>query len=128
MILVDTQVIIWILDPKRVNNIGKKARHLIEGSNVYVSSISISEINIKSMIGKLPELNIDMDVINKAGLLCLDYSIDHSNRLKDFQSLAKHDPFDRMLLAQAAREDMLFLTADQTILGLELPYVVDVTQ
>lgn len=54
----------------------------------------------------------------------MPYGMDHAERFGDFHSLARHDPFDRMLLAQALAEDLVFLTADKLLLSMDLKNVV----
>lgn len=124
-ILVDTHVLIWLLEPKKIINIGKKAQQSIESSDVFVSSISVSEIIMKSMIGKLKLENFDNNFISNMNANELKFSTEHAYILDSFPSLVGHDPFDRLLLAQAKSEGMIFLTADKVLLGLGLDFVVD---
>ena len=42
-----------------------------------------------------------------------------------FPALVRHDPFDRMILAQAEAERMTLLTADRTLLVLGQTWIVD---
>jgi len=77
------------------------------------------------MIGKMKMVPNLTEIISESGLVLLDFKADHAETVPDFPSLVRHDPFDRMLLAQASAEGMTFLTADTTLLGLNLPFVVD---
>nr|WP_285594613.1 PIN domain-containing protein [Actinomycetospora sp. NBRC 106378] len=43
-------------------------------------------------------------------------------------ALRRHDPFDRLLVAQARALGLTLLTADRVLLGLDLPFVVDATR
>jgi PIN domain nuclease of toxin-antitoxin system len=126
-VLLDTSATIWLTDNKKAHSIGKEARRLMEKAEiVYVSSISIAEVRIKIMLGKLklvPEL---VKVLEASGLVMLDFKPEHANVIQSFQRLVRHDPFDRMLLAQASSENLVFLTGDQALLELNLPYVIDV--
>jgi PIN domain nuclease of toxin-antitoxin system len=56
------------------------------------------------------------------------FSADHALELTRFGSLIDHDPFDRMILAQASAERCQLLTADQRLLSLDLDFVVDATR
>lgn len=123
-VLLDTHVFIWLSTAKKRFNIGKRARHLIDQSHVYVSPLSFNEIAIKSMLGKMTAGSVSSEEIYAAGLLEIPFSAIHAKRIYDFQSLAHHDPFDRMLLAQAASESMTFITNDKVLLSLNLPFVV----
>jgi PIN domain nuclease of toxin-antitoxin system len=42
-----------------------------------------------------------------------------------FPTLRKHDPFDRMLIAQAKVEEMILLSSDGVLLGLRSALIVD---
>lgn len=125
-VLLDTNALWWLIDRPENSRLGKSARAaILDAELLYVSSISIVEIRIKTMIGKAesrPDLMLD---ITRAGCRELVFSSAHADMLLDFPQLARHDPFDRMLLAQAAREGLIFLTADEVLLGLGLAYVRD---
>lgn len=101
------------------------ARLLLEADGVYVSAISITELHVKTMIGKLnfPQ-NIQREIL-RVGDNPLSFDANDADTLPDFPQLTRHDPFDRMLLAQAARDGLVLLTADEILLGLGLPYVQD---
>lgn len=124
-ILLDTNALLWLLDQTKNHNIGKKSQHLITSSVLYVSPISVTEMHIKHMVGKLKATNITREKLTEANIRVLPYDSHHAERFTDFQSLARHDPFDRMLLAQALAEDMLFMTADKVLLNMNLHNVVD---
>jgi PIN domain nuclease of toxin-antitoxin system len=92
---------------------------------VFASSVSVLEIQIKSMLGKM-KVDVDLiEAIKTAGLKELDFKIVHANELSAFLKLAKHDPFDRMLLAQAQTESMKLMTSDKFLLNLGLSFVLD---
>lgn len=48
-----------------------------------------------------------------------------AHRITDFTECVGHDPFDRMLLAQAAHDGMQLVTADRRLVAMDLPFVVD---
>lgn len=125
-LLLDTHTLIWLLDQVEGGSLGRLAhKHMSEAEVLYASSLSVAEIRIKSMLGKLvsqPEL---LDDIAQAGCTDLPFLSTHADALTKFPQLARHDPFDRMLLAQAVSENARFLTADQFLLSLGLPFVLD---
>lgn len=45
--------------------------------------------------------------------------------MEELPDLARHDPFDRMLLSQARHEDLLLLTSDRQLLELGIDRVID---
>lgn len=121
-ILLDSHLLIWTLndDPR----LSKKARKMILDPNniVYYSSVSIWEISIKhaahpdhvEFSGK--ELS---QYCQEAGFLPVEMYDKHIYALETITRLENapphHDPFDRMLIAQAKAENMLFLTHDSLI-------------
>jgi PIN domain nuclease of toxin-antitoxin system len=126
-ILLDTNALIWIIGETAENSkLGSGARNLIsEAETVSASSVSILEIRIKTMLGKLNSPTDLLENITSAGIKFIAFNELHADMITDFQSLSRHDPFDRMLLAQAKTENMHLLTSDHVLLGLGLPYVVD---
>ena len=121
-LLLDTHILIWALneDPK----LSEKARSLIldPGNAVYYSSVSIWEVAIKHALhpdnvafsGK--ELS---QYCQEAGFLPIEmrdrhvYALETITRADD--APAHHDPFDRVLIAQAKAENLSFLTHDSLI-------------
>ncbi|MCI8415525.1 MAG: type II toxin-antitoxin system VapC family toxin [Ruminiclostridium sp.] len=121
-LLLDTHILIWALneDPK----LSEKARSLIldPGNAVYYSSVSIWEVAIKHALhpdnvafsGK--ELS---QYCQEAGFLPIEmrdrhvYALETITRADD--APAHHDPFDRILIAQAKAENLSFLTHDSLI-------------
>jgi PIN domain nuclease of toxin-antitoxin system len=51
----------------------------------------------------------------------------HADAMRTFPELVRHDPFDRLLVAQAYASDMDFLTADRALLNLGHDFIVDAT-
>ena len=121
-ILLDTHILIWALneDPR----LPEKARELIldENNAVYYSSISIWEISIKHAVhpenvaftGK--ELS---QYCQEAGFLQVEMRDRHVFALEKITRAEgappHHDPFDRMLIAQAKAENMSFITHDSLL-------------
>jgi PIN domain nuclease of toxin-antitoxin system len=115
-LLLDTYVLLWLMAGNaRLNS---RARSLVQESDeVFVSSASIWEIAIKWRVGKIEEdPQVIVDQLEKAGLRELQVTNRHAvaaGRLP----LLHHDPFDRLLIAQAICEPMRLLTADAKLAG-----------
>lgn len=124
MILLDTQVALWLLyAPERV---GRLARQTIEGAeSVAFSSVSIAEITIKKMLGRLDLPDDVARQLERSGLTALTLNADHASAVLSFPELVRHDPFDRLILAHARAERATLLTTDRRLLGLGLAYVID---
>lgn len=126
MMLLDTHALLWLLvdDP----SLGTAARAAIaRADTVHFSSISVSEIAIKHLLGRieLPGGQRFPGIFEEAGLRELPFTARHADALLGEPSLARHDPFDRFLLAQATSERIPLLSADRTLLALGNPLVRD---
>lgn len=125
-ILLDTNALLWQLGLAKPDKLGVQAKNYMEKAEaVFASAVSLVEIQIKTMIGKLDAPADTQTMITDAGNTLLDFSTISADALRDFPMLARHDPFDRMLLAQASQEGLTFMTADTMLLQLDLPYVID---
>ena len=126
MILLDTHALLWLyLDSPRL---GREARELVSRSDaVAYSSVSVAEIVIKHMLGRL-EMPGDGDLpraLAQSGLLELPLTGPDALAMLDVPELARHDPFDRFIYAQALHENCTLLTADATLLTLGSKWVRD---
>lgn len=121
-LLLDTHVVLWLLDDN--SRLGRFARERITNSSaVFVSAASIWEMSIKAASGKLA-LPADLDGgIAASGLQDLPITRGHAMAC-DVTALPHRDPFDAMLVAQAAVERLTLVTADEKLLAA-LPDVVD---
>lgn len=118
-LLLDTHILIWALneDPR----LPEKAREMIldKDNAIYYSSVSIWEISIKHAIH--PE-NVEFtgkelsQFCEEAGFLPVEMRDKHVFALETITRAdgapPHHDPFDRMLVAQAKAENMSFITHD----------------
>jgi PIN domain nuclease of toxin-antitoxin system len=121
-LLLDTHILIWALNED--SRLPDRAREMIlDGSNmIYYSCVSIWEISIKhnnhpdnvEFTGK--ELSI---FCKEAGFLPLEMRDKHVFALETITRAdgapPHHDPFDRMLIAQAKAENMIFVTHDSLL-------------
>lgn len=123
-LLLDTHVLIWALtdDPR----LSAKAREWIldEENTVCCSVVSLWEVALKhaahpdsvSFTGE--EL---AGFCREAGYQTVEMKEKHVFTEENLQRAegepAHHDPFDRMLIAQAKADNMVFLTHDSLLLG-----------
>jgi PIN domain nuclease of toxin-antitoxin system len=115
MYLLDTNILIWLLEGNRAK-VGKKLYDMIANSEkiIYVSVVSYWEIVIKSELGKL-EVPDDLPAqVKAAGFHWLSVDLEPIMELKKLPHLHE-DPFDRLLIAQAQAANLTFITADQLI-------------
>ncbi len=110
-ILIDTHIFLWALaDPSRIND-GKRAELETLANTVYVSSVSIAEIMIKSSIGKLKVEYDPVEMVQQSGFELLDFRGQDALLLKNMPFHHK-DPFDRMLIAQSVANGYYLMTED----------------
>jgi PIN domain nuclease of toxin-antitoxin system len=113
--LLDTSIFLWSLaDPEKLN---RRARTVLEDTKetLWLSAASSWEISIKWAAGKLklPEAPVSYVTgrLSSRGIRSLP--ITHLHALTAGELPRHHlDPFDRMLIAQAQREEMILMTAD----------------
>lgn len=122
--LLDSHVVLWWVDAS--DKLGADARRLIESAPVvYVSAATVWELTIKSMIDRLELVDDFESRLWEAGFEALDVTPEHAAGIRAFPDLARHDPFDRLLLSQSRIEGIDLVTADRLLLGLGLEHLVD---
>ena len=99
--------------------LSKQSRLAISDTDniVYVSAVSLWEIAIQG-IGKLDLPNDFDDALAAQGFRELPVKWEHTRRNRELPWL-HHDPFDRMLIAQAQTEALTQVTADRAVLDYE---------
>ncbi len=115
-LLLDTHTVLWsILTPDRLP---PKARNAIEDSatQVFVSSVSLWEISIKSRLGKLSLVDLTTeDLIPSVigmGFALIELIPDEAVTQGNLKENSNFDPFDRMLIWQAIQRDMILVSGD----------------
>lgn len=118
--LIDTHVFIWsLLEP---NKITKRVFDILENSEneVYISPISFWEMGIKHQLKKL-----DLRGINPLHLPHIAEQFDFTlldPEPYDYVAIGTvpqkenhHDPFDRILIQQAIRNNLVLLSANEKL-------------
>lgn len=117
-LLLDTHTLLWWIDD--ANELSAKARKAIaNGDNdCFFSLASCWEMAIKCSIGKLtlaqPVEQFIPDQLFRNGIRLLPIDFRHVAKVTTLP-LHHRDPFDRLLVAQAATEKMTMVTADAAI-------------
>lgn len=81
---------------------------------IYVSSISVWEVVLKSQVGKL---KVEGDLVGdsaKQGINLLPFTAAHAQAVGDLP-LHHRDPFDRALIAQSVADRLTFVTSDKEL-------------
>ena len=110
-LLLDTHVFLWwIKEDKRLSKTA--ANKIKEAEDVYVSSASIWEIAIKMRLGKISgDMHSLIQEIHNSHFLELPVASQHAAATLSLPDIHQ-DPFDRILVAQAISEPLVFLTND----------------
>ena len=117
-LLLDTHVLIWLLDDGRQAIDARFRQALDEPGAILVASIvSIWEIAIKIRLGKLTiktPLAMVPESLRTLGLALLPID-EHHVLAEVVPEPATRDPFDRLLLAQCQVEGLRLITADRAL-------------
>jgi len=115
--LLDTHCLIWFQEnnPKIPENVMKEIRNPL--NIILFSQISLYEIAIKQKIGKLPEFRATIsEVYQQAIKDDFTFQTLENSHIQNYEKvplLQEHrDPFDRLLIATANKENFTVLTAD----------------
>ncbi|MGH3786479.1 MAG: type II toxin-antitoxin system VapC family toxin [Pseudonocardiaceae bacterium] len=126
MLLLDSQAALWLLDDSP--RLGPRARQAITAATaVHVSAATVWELTIKAMLGKLSVPDKLTTRLSEQGLVLLSISAEHAEGIREFPELTQHDPFDRLLMAEASQAGLQLLTADRVLLSLGRAFVIDAT-
>ena len=114
-LLLDTHTLIWFdAEPERLSD---RSRSMLTDDNndLFLSIASIWEMQVKLQTGRLMlrlplSLLIDEQIKN-AGLTILSIEPRHVYQLQTLPDVHR-DPFDRIMIAQAIVENLLFVSKD----------------
>ena len=121
--LLDTKALLRLhIEPRKF---GRQTLSLLDsGRAVYYSTISMFEIAIKSERGGPNPDSIAIANLS-AGLSELAFNARHAAAAREQRSLIGADPFDSMLLGQAAAEGLVLVTSDRELLDTKSNFVID---
>jgi len=119
----DTHVAMWLaLGDKRLSK--SALREINANSETVISSISIAELEIKANLNKLKLPKNLAELFMSNGIQIEAFDANAASQLGRFPTLARHDPFDRMVLAQASLQvGTTLFTADAVISDLNFDWV-----
>ncbi len=122
--LLDTHVALWLIADSR--RLGTGARQLLAtaSSPAFVSVASAWEMSIKVELGKLDAPDDLVSRVESAGLTWLALGPDDAWQAREVSGLPHRDPFDRLLIAQAAARGVPLMTADAVLLAAEVQPIV----
>jgi PIN domain nuclease of toxin-antitoxin system len=121
-LLLDTHIVLWWLDDNPELPPAVK-RHIANRENmVFLSAAVIWEIRIKEALGKLAVPSDFQAILEQQPFEKLPIKLEHAYALKNL-ALHHRDPFDRLLIAQAATEGLTIATHDPIFEKYAVPLV-----
>jgi PIN domain nuclease of toxin-antitoxin system len=116
--LVDTHILIWsFIKPENLTHEIKEAL-LNENNEIYYSQISLWEIAIKYTLGKLVLKGMSPEEFFEE----IENSFYKLKKLENYELISFYrlpvihkDPFDRMLIWQSIKNEMVFISSDNNI-------------
>lgn len=113
-LVLDTHAALWWLSGDE--RFGQQAaQHITDGTNqVLLSAAVVWEVAIKRSLGKLEAPTDLADTLVGAGAHALPVSLDHAAAVEGLP-WHHHDPFDRMLVAQASVERAAIVSRDDAL-------------
>ena len=116
MIYLDTHFVVWLYAGK-VEKLSARAKDLLNANEILISPIVRLELQYLLEINRINEIpdTIVSDLSNSIGVKICD---------KNFNNIINYaiqidwtrDPFDRIIVANAAMQENFLITKDQTIL------------
>jgi PIN domain nuclease of toxin-antitoxin system len=121
-LLLDTHVLLWCLSAP--NELATDTREKLQNPDnvVLVSAVSGWEMEIKRALGKLTAPSDLAEQLRRRRFIELPLHLRHVRALRDLPLLHR-DPFDRMLVAQAAADDLALVSRDARLKRYPVPYV-----
>jgi len=117
-LLLDTHAFLWWRANDR--RLPRRAREAIANADVvFVSAATAWEAAIKAALGRLRYPDTIEKGVEASGFEKLPISLEHAERAVRLPQ-HHHDPFDRMLVAQAQAEALTLVTDDARIVRYEV--------
>ena len=89
-------------------------RSPVRPNPVCVSTAEIREISIKKAIGKLEAPSNLTNIVKQKGFDQLPITLEHGEGIGELPDI-HNDPFDRILVVQAQKENLIIVTNDRII-------------
>ena len=119
-LLLDSHILLWILTADPILPRSAVAQIFDEHNEVLIGAVSIWELEVKRVKGKLVAPEDLLDRAERAGFGWADLTADNA---LDAARLPRHhgDPFDRLLVVQAQGEAATLVTRDARLAAYDVP-------
>jgi PIN domain nuclease of toxin-antitoxin system len=117
--LIDSHVLLWSL--MKPSELSPKVKAILNDpfDSIYISAVSHFELSLKYSLGKLDLEDFKpedlMNEANRIGFLELPLTAEDAAGLYQLDFKEHKDPFDKMLLWQAVRNKLKFVSRDSRV-------------
>ncbi len=113
-LLLDTHALLWAA--REPGRLPIRARTAVAdpANDVWASAASAWEVAIKRQLGKLTAPPVTPELVTHLRFRPLPISLEHAGAVEQLP-LHHHDPFDRVLIAQAQVEGLTLVSGDSAI-------------
>lgn len=125
--LLDTHTALWWAAGSV--RLSKRAKDVIkdQDNQIFLSVVSVWEASIKSALGKMslpgaPE-SFFRDLAQRSSFTILPIQLSHAAGVYGLPPIHR-DPFDRLLISQAIKEDLILVSSDQVFKNYPVPGLV----
>jgi PIN domain nuclease of toxin-antitoxin system len=118
-VLLDTHAFVWWDNDELPRAVRDRIR---SADMVYVSAVSAWEVAIKTALGKITARAALADAIDDYGFDALPVTVAHADAVRTLPA-HHHDPFDRLLVAQAQLEGLTLVSRDPAMRLYAVPVV-----
>ena len=122
-LLLDSHTLIWWMDRHEMLSRPAFAAISDAKNQIFISSASIWELNIKAAKKKLRFPSLVNALLDHEGFTELPITIHHAETTRTLPMIHS-DPFDRMLIAQAMEEELILVTRDKIIGQYSVPVLL----
>jgi PIN domain nuclease of toxin-antitoxin system len=121
-LLLDSNIVVWL--NQQLDRIPPAILQRIENApRVFLSAVTAWELSIKESSGGLTLARPLSALIHTHAMTELPVTIQHGEAVGDLP-FHHRDPFDRLLVAQAKVEGLIFVTADRLLLKYGVPIIL----
>ncbi len=123
-LLLDTNVLYWSV--AATGRLSAQVRALLSDPEheFWTSAVCLAELHIKQAIGKFRIPSGFEEEIGTLGIGTLAFNGGHARWLSRLPLLHR-DPFDRMIIAQAAHESMTIVTSDKQFRAYDIGTIIN---
>lgn len=106
------------------DRLSKRAMSKLEAvdARIVISAVTVWEVALKRRLGKLDAPPDLLERLERAGIDLLPITVRHADRVGTLP-MHHRDPFDRLLIAQAAVEGFTLVTGDDVVDDYEVRVV-----